>query len=63
SRVSRYREAYEPHRLGDVERVEPRVHYVEGGMTPGRRRQDDALESEHPSSDWQVRDGRPQVRR
>jgi molybdopterin-containing oxidoreductase family iron-sulfur binding subunit len=51
SRVSRYREAYDTHRLGDAERTQPRVYYVEGEMTPGRRRQGDALESEGPASD------------
>ena len=51
STVSRYREAYDTHRLGDAERTQPRVYYVDGEMTPGRTRRDDALEGEHPPSD------------
>ncbi|MFT4890748.1 MAG: molybdopterin-containing oxidoreductase family iron-sulfur binding subunit [Halobacteriales archaeon] len=51
STVSRYREGYDTNRLGDPERVHPRVYYVEGEMTPGRRRQDDAVESARPPSD------------
>lgn len=50
STVSRYRDEYETHRIGPVERVQPRVYYVEGEMTPGRSRRDDALESERPPS-------------
>ncbi|MFQ3294968.1 MAG: molybdopterin-containing oxidoreductase family iron-sulfur binding subunit [Natrialbaceae archaeon] len=51
STVSRYRDGYETHQLGEIEGAQPRVYYVDGEMTPGRSRQDDALESERPGSD------------